>query len=49
MVSKKEEHDTLAKLSEKDLWCKDLDDFVAEWELQLKEEEDYQKQREWIA
>lgn len=30
-------------LSEKDLWCKDLDDFVIEWNTQLKEEEDYQK------
>ncbi|KAE8447791.1 DNA topoisomerase 2 [Mollisiaceae sp. DMI_Dod_QoI] len=43
MVSKKEEHDQMEKLSEKDLWCKDLDDFVQEWELQLKEEEEYQK------
>ncbi|KAE9363933.1 type II DNA topoisomerase [Stipitochalara longipes BDJ] len=43
MVSKKEEHDALEKLSEKDLWCQDLDAFVAEWELQLKEEADYQK------
>jgi DNA topoisomerase-2 len=43
MVSKKEEHDALEQLSEKDLWCQDLDAFVAEWELQLKEEADYQK------
>jgi DNA topoisomerase-2 len=43
MENKKEEHDTLEKLSEKDLWCQDLDAFVSEWELQLKEEEDYQK------
>lgn len=43
MVSKKEEHDAMEKLSEKDLWCNDLDDFINEWELQLKEEEDYQK------
>jgi DNA topoisomerase-2 len=43
MVSKKEEHDSLEKLSEKDLWCQDLDAFVAEWEFQLKEEADYQK------
>jgi DNA topoisomerase-2 len=43
MVSKKEEHDAMELLSEKDLWCKDLDDFVNEWEVQLKEEEDYQK------
>lgn len=33
----------MEKLSEKDLWCQDLDAFVAEWELQLKEEDDYQK------
>ncbi|CZT01064.1 probable DNA topoisomerase 2 [Rhynchosporium graminicola] len=43
MIAKKEEHDTMEKLSEKDLWCKDLDEFVEEWETQLKEEEDYQK------
>jgi DNA topoisomerase-2 len=43
MVSKKEEHDAMEKLSEKDLWCKDLDDFANEWEVQLKEEADYQK------
>jgi DNA topoisomerase II len=43
MINKKEEHDTLEKLGEKDLWCQDLDAFVAEWELQLKEEADYQK------
>jgi DNA topoisomerase-2 len=43
MASKKEEHDAMEKLSEKDLWCKDLDDFVQEWNFQLKEEDDYQK------
>ena len=43
MVSKKEEHDILQNRSEKDLWCQDLDDFVQEWETQLKEEADYQK------
>ncbi|CAG8971259.1 hypothetical protein HYALB_00001425 [Hymenoscyphus albidus] len=43
MVGKKQEHDTMEKLSEKDLWCQDLDAFVREWENQLKEEEDYQK------
>jgi DNA topoisomerase-2 len=43
MVNKKEEHDALEKLSEKDLWCQDLDDFVNEWNFQLKEEDDYQK------
>lgn len=43
MVSKKEEHDVMEKLSEKDLWCQDLDAFIKEWETQLKEEDDYQK------
>jgi DNA topoisomerase-2 len=43
MVNKKEEHDILQNRSEKDLWCQDLDDFVQEWETQLKEEADYQK------
>ncbi|TVY56465.1 DNA topoisomerase 2, partial [Lachnellula cervina] len=43
MVGKKEQHDILAKRSEKDLWCEDLDAFVKEWEVQLKEEDDYQK------
>lgn len=43
MQSKKDEHDELEKKSEKDLWCQDLDDFIAEWELQLKEEEEYQR------
>src|SRR3954463_1829020 len=43
MVAKKEEHDAMEKLNEKDLWCKDLDEFIQEWEIQLKEEEDYQK------
>ncbi|KAF9767746.1 hypothetical protein IL306_015035 [Fusarium sp. DS 682] len=33
---KKEEHDALDVLDEKDLWCKDLDQFVTEWETQLK-------------
>lgn len=43
MLDKKEEHDTLQNLSEKDLWCQDLDAFVKEWETQLKEDADYQK------
>jgi DNA topoisomerase-2 len=43
MAAKKEEQTALELLSEKDLWCKDLDAFVDEWELQLKEEADYQK------
>ncbi|KAL0933159.1 DNA topoisomerase 2 [Colletotrichum truncatum] len=33
--NKKAEHDALLALSEKDLWCQDLDDFVAEWENQM--------------
>lgn len=43
MVNKKEEHDALERLSEKDLWCQDLDAFVQEWEHQLKEDADYEK------
>ncbi|SPN98603.1 related to DNA topoisomerase II [Cephalotrichum gorgonifer] len=33
---KKQEHDDLLVLSEKDLWCSDLDAFLIEWEKQLK-------------
>ncbi|KAI0470183.1 DNA topoisomerase [Xylaria cf. heliscus] len=33
---KKVEHDELQALSEKDLWCKDLDDFEETWEAQKK-------------
>ena len=36
IVKKKQEHDDLEALSEKDLWCKDLDDFSEEWDNQLK-------------
>ncbi|KAI1497308.1 DNA topoisomerase [Biscogniauxia marginata] len=36
ITKKKAEHDELEALSEKDLWCRDLDDFEAEWENQLK-------------
>src|SRR4051812_28771032 len=43
MVNKKAEHDELQNLSEKDLWCKDLDDFVQEWEIQLREDAEYEK------
>ncbi|POS85094.1 putative DNA topoisomerase 2 [Erysiphe pulchra] len=43
MLNKKKEHDDLKLLSEKDLWCRDLDDFIQEWNNQLKEEEEYQK------
>ncbi|PNY26140.1 DNA topoisomerase 2 [Tolypocladium capitatum] len=34
IAKKKAEHDTLLAKSEKDLWCADLDEFVAEWENQ---------------
>lgn len=43
MASKKDEHDALERLSEKDLWVTDLDAFVAEWDLQLKEQAEYEK------
>lgn len=36
IAAKKLEHDELAKLSEKDLWCHDLDAFAEEWENQLR-------------
>ncbi|KAI0843214.1 type II DNA topoisomerase [Hypoxylon sp. FL0890] len=36
ILKKKAERDQLEALSEKDLWCKDLDDFQAEWENQLR-------------
>ncbi|PQE31363.1 hypothetical protein CJF32_00001942 [Rutstroemia sp. NJR-2017a WRK4] len=42
-AAKQEEIDTLDKLSEKDLWCQDLDAFVAEWELQIKEDAEIEK------
>ncbi|KAI9171228.1 DNA topoisomerase 2 [Paramyrothecium foliicola] len=32
---KKAEHDELLALSEKDLWCRDLEEFVQEWNAQL--------------
>ncbi len=35
---KEVEVDTLIKLSPKDLWTKDLDDFLAEWQFQLDDE-----------
>ncbi|TDZ40567.1 DNA topoisomerase 2 [Colletotrichum spinosum] len=35
IANKKAEHDALLALGEKDLWCQDLDDFVAEWENQM--------------
>ncbi|ORY13026.1 DNA topoisomerase [Clohesyomyces aquaticus] len=36
---KEEEIDALIKLSPKDIWTRDLDDFVAEWRTQLDEED----------
>ncbi|KAI0482864.1 DNA topoisomerase [Xylariaceae sp. FL0804] len=36
IAKKKAEHDELQALSEKDLWCKDLDDFKEEWENQVR-------------
>ncbi|KAI0870975.1 DNA topoisomerase [Hypoxylon argillaceum] len=36
ILKKKAEHDELQALSEKDLWCKDLEDFEETWENQLR-------------
>ncbi|KAI0409549.1 DNA topoisomerase [Xylaria palmicola] len=36
ITKKKAEHDALQALSEKDLWCKDLDDFEETWNNQLR-------------
>lgn len=36
IADKKAEHDELEALDEKDLWCKDLDAFVEEWENQMR-------------
>ncbi|KAJ2990015.1 hypothetical protein NUW58_g3167 [Xylaria curta] len=36
IAKKKAEHDELQALSEKDLWCKDLDEFEQTWENQLR-------------
>ncbi|VUC27550.1 unnamed protein product [Clonostachys rosea] len=35
---KKAEHDALQALSEKDMWCQDLDDFLVEWDMQSMED-----------
>lgn len=35
IANKKIEHDELLALSDKDLWCRDLDDLMAEWDSQL--------------
>lgn len=40
---KKEEHDALLALSEKDLWVRDLDEFAAEWETQIALDSQIQK------
>ncbi|KAB5554648.1 DNA topoisomerase [Coniochaeta sp. 2T2.1] len=40
--AKKKEHDELEALSEKDLWCRDLDAFVEEWENQIKLDQEIQ-------
>ncbi|KAL2196853.1 DNA topoisomerase [Corynascus similis CBS 632.67] len=40
IAAKKAEHDELEALSEKDLWMRDLDEFVEEWHTQLKLEEE---------
>ncbi len=40
IAAKKAEHDELEALSEKDLWMKDLEEFVDEWHTQLKLEEE---------
>ncbi|KAK1752097.1 DNA topoisomerase 2 [Echria macrotheca] len=42
IAAKKAEYDELEALSEKDLWCKDLDEFTAEWETQLKLDDEIQ-------
>ncbi|KIN08609.1 hypothetical protein OIDMADRAFT_188201 [Oidiodendron maius Zn] len=43
MMNKKEEHSILRALEEKDLWCQDLDAFAQEWEIQLREDAEYEK------
>lgn len=43
IAKRKAEHDELLALSEKELWCKDLDDFSEVWESQVKLEEEIQK------
>ncbi|KAH0559944.1 DNA topoisomerase 2 [Trichoglossum hirsutum] len=40
---KEEQVDAFLKLSPKDLWTKDLDDFIAEWRFQLEDEENRAK------
>ncbi|KAL8408001.1 hypothetical protein RB594_006705 [Gaeumannomyces avenae] len=40
--AKKAEYDDLESKSEKDLWCKDLDDFMEEWEEQMRLDKEIQ-------
>jgi DNA topoisomerase II len=42
ITAKKGEYDELDALSEKDLWCRDLDAFAEEWEIQLKLDDEIQ-------
>ncbi|KAK1778558.1 DNA topoisomerase [Copromyces sp. CBS 386.78] len=44
IAAKKAEYDELDALSEKDLWCRDLDAFTAEWEEQLRLEDEVRKE-----
>jgi DNA topoisomerase II len=43
MSNKKQELDDLKALSEKDLWCQDLDEFMRVWDERLAEEKDVSK------
>jgi DNA topoisomerase II len=43
MLNKKQELDDLKALSEKDLWCQDLDEFIKVWDERLAEEKDVSK------
>ena len=43
MLNKKQELDDLKALSEKDLWCQDLDKFIEVWNERLAEEKDVSK------
>lgn len=44
IAAKKAEHDELDALSEKDLWCRDLDAFTDEWNEQLRLEDEVRKE-----
>ncbi|ROW16813.1 hypothetical protein VPNG_01567 [Cytospora leucostoma] len=43
IAAKKAEHDELEKLDEKDLWCRDLNDFLDEWDHQLTLDDEIRK------